>query len=347
MNQKTGAKETAGLVTVLIFNGFMLGETASAVRHFATGSWIAILVVTFAGVLVMHFCGSVVASVGIRSLVSAAFGRYAAIGAGIVLFVATVLNASHTMSVLTNAVGEVVLPNSPRVFIIYVASGAALAVCLLGPEAITRYGLVLGIVLPLALVGVALFSANRWQGINLFPLLGRWSLRGVTGAFASFGNALYFFAASSHIKDTGSIRPAAVSSVLTAGIMASSLCLAYLLCVPYPAGQTFDYPFYRLALMANSSVVFQRPDGFVFILWILTGFVSAGALTLFAARILGATLNLKNHRAISFGVVYLCLALTMADVTFGVWGRYVAAFGVFVFLPITCIIYKIRRPRND
>jgi len=96
-------------------------------------------------------------------------------------------------------------------------------------------------------------------------------------------------------------------------------------------------------MLANSSVVFQRLDGLVFLIWIFLGFISAGALCLFAVMVLSQNLRLKNQSAMCFFAVVMSLTFALWNVDFKSFLRPLMSAISFLFLPLTALLYKIKR----
>jgi len=341
--EKIGARETKWLFFLLMISGICFDELNFLINKFATGAYIALGLVTLLAVLSVYITERLMGEEDIFTAITTAWGRWGALVFWVVLFLVTVLNASVRMKDFAHVTGKVLLPESPPIFTLFFISGAAFAVAFLKLEAISRYALVAAAVF-MAFVSVIIFTASgEAEFLNVFPLMGKGNYLKSLPYVYIFSDIVYFWVISSHIRKNSQKKHMPVKSVALTGAVGLVILIFYMLCVPYPASGDYVYPLRRLSMLANSSVVFQRLDGLVFLIWIFLGFISAGALCLFAVMVLSQNLRLKNQSAMCFFAVVMSLTFALWNVDFKSFLRPLMSAISFLFLPLTALLYKIKR----
>jgi spore germination protein KB len=339
--EKIGAKETSFLFAILIISTVTLGAISGFAEDFGTLAYVNSAICTALSFLLVWISKRSLGNSNFYTVVYSAYGQTAGKIFMCLVFILTVLNASLRMGVFTDAIGSMVLPQTPRFIIFAVMAICSFFVSYFGFEAITRYALVCFTVF-LAFFAVILFSSlSEAEVANLKP-------QGVNGEIVSvismlfvFSDIFYVYLISDKIKGKNS----ALHAVFIGGGIAILLTLFYVMCVPYPVLGKYSYPFYTLASLTNSSLIFQRMDGLVFVVWIFASFVSSGALCLFASDILARVFCLSDRKVLS-APVSLMMFLTSYLGFAGQWVSGAMSFVCFVFLPATAIIFKCKEAKN-
>lgn len=223
------------------------------------------------------------------------------------IFVLTLLNASSVLNIHAGVISSYMLPHTPELVIVLLLLICGFFGAYFGFEAITRYGFATLVVFAAVFVIILGFSASQIQPLNMFPVLGKGDFSNVLSMMYIFSDVLYYYIMRPRINHGKSPRMA----IIVGGCAAIVLCIFYTLCVPYPVSSEFDFPVYALAALANSSLVFQRLDGMVFVLWMFSGFVSLGAMCLFATELLKVTSRLNDRKALCPVVCMWVLVLAL------------------------------------
>ena len=137
------SKGIVSLAVIMIASQICLGIPSKLVAFFPSGAYIPLL---FTGVFVVVYC-TIMDKFLKGNSVGEAAGRI--FGTTFVKFIDlafafwSVIYASFVMKSFSHAIGEVVLPLSPEVFVLGIAALVALVVCFVGFEALNRYSFAL------------------------------------------------------------------------------------------------------------------------------------------------------------------------------------------------------------
>lgn len=252
----------------------------------------------------------------------------------IFLYFVFVLYGSSVMKEFSEAIGECILPRSPRIFILVVLAGIALAVCFTRIEILARYSLALIIVTVVFVSIIFAVTLSDCEPGNLFPVVGKTHGSGWGICLSLYADAGFFYTLK--LCDKRSLHVPVRATFLATAVLAAVMFF-YSLCVPFPASAFYEYPLHRLSLLANSSLIFQRLDGLVYIIWIFIAFVTTGAITIFATHVLTGGLNLKSSTAIAPATVFLCLMVSLADWNMAELSRWAMCIFTFVLTPVIMI----------
>ncbi len=337
--EKSGTRETGSLFAVLIISTVTTGAISGFVYNSGTAAYInAFLTAIAAFVLVgiLHLC---LGKDDFCSALGSVYGKTLSKLVMGIIFILTVASASVRMDMFADAIGKYVLTETPRIVIFSVIALCSFFAAFFGIEAITRYALVSFIVF-VAFLGVIFFSsASEVRYINICPVLGKGDFISVASMLYVFSDIMYLYLISNRVKRGRS----GVRAVFLGGTLTVLITLFYVLCVPYPVSQSYDFPLYTLASLSNSSVIFQRMDGLVFVIWIFTSFISVGALSFFATDIFARVFGISDRRAIVSAVTFIiflvsCGGMLKADVILTI-----SAALCFGFVPFTALICKLKK----
>ncbi len=335
---KSNTAEAVYLFSILGISYVVLGGISGFARNSGSAAGINSLVCTVVCFLVLRLCAIGMGEKDFFNLTDSVYGRKMRFVIMTLFFAVTILNASARLEIYTDAVSELILRKTPKEVIAAVFCICAFFACRFGTKSLSRYSLVIFILFCVLFAVILCFSATEIKKENMFPLLGRGDAKNVANMLYLFSDAVYVTLA---FRGRGAARSMSVIPVVT-GIAGMILTAFYTLCVPYYALDYNIYPLYTLASLANSSVIFQRLDGLVFIIWFFCGFVSVGALALFATEIFKKNFSLSDRRAVSAPVVLLI---------FLVWSSAFidkkAVFNAmtvitFAFLPLTVILHRLK-----
>lgn len=339
-----GSKETIWLFIILILSRVTLDAVSVFVYNSGTAA------------AINSICGLIIATIAVlitniafkknnsEDVFASVFGKRGQMLLGIILFIITILNASRRMTMFSDAIGDFVLETSPKAFILGIFAFSVFFASFMGIEPLTRFSYLAGIGIVLLIGIIAISSSVEVKLENIYPILGKGRALNVFNMLYVFSDIMYFYLIGRHVANRK--KHIELGIVIKSGIIISFLAFFYTLCVPYPVSEKFVYPIYRLASLANTSVLIQRLDGFVFLIWLFSGFVSVGALTIFASEIFKSVFKLSDRRGalpvITF-VIFL-IALTCAD-KIKISDTILSIFAFAVF-PVTSIIYKIKHRRR-
>ena len=120
----------------------------------------------------------------------------------------------------------------------------------------------------------------------------------------------------------------------------------YTLCIPFPASQKYVYPLHRISLLANSTLVFQRLDFIVYVLWVFISFLTSGASLLFAGKLVSRALELKDCKGVAPALVFVCFIMSLSGTVTQSLVIVPAEIFFFAVMPFVAIIYHIKMRRS-
>ncbi len=333
--EKIGYRETKWLFFLLMASNVITGAVSMLSGEFASGGFIPVIVSAVLALFLVYVTNRCLGKDGVlplNPLMSKLLGT--------ALFLVTVIAAGTRMKHFAAAIGDIVLVQSPKVFILFIMASAVLSVMLLRLEAVTRYALASSMVFLLFLAIIAFSTFSEFDVRNIYPVMGKGNFLNSWSALYIFSDIVYFYVIFPHIKNSDKARRVPYKAIVLCALFTLILFAIYTLCVPYPVSQTFKYPIYRLAVLANSSVVFQRLDGVVFIIWIFLSFISSGSLALFAVMIFKKVFCLKNQNAICPAVALLCFGISLWDADFDGFVKTAMSLASFFVLPCLAFVFK-------
>jgi len=281
------------------------------------------------------------------------YGKTAAIFIGAALALISLFNASMRLKMFLSAVTDIILPDSPEAFVAIFFVIAIFAVSFLGLESLTRYALPTGVVIVALVLFTGIFNLENYRFSNIFPLMGNGykMSKNVPDGIFLFSDIIYLYFLTGFFKKKHAIKRVWLKSVVLSGALITVVIGLYQLAVPYPASIGFDYPYFRLASLANTSVLFQRIDAVVYIIWLFSGFVSTGALALFTMIIFAENFDMSDYKGIIHIVIFLIIAFSALDKNYFNLLSNVFTLAVLIFIPVTAILYRFkalsRRKNNE
>lgn len=349
-----GEKETKWLLTILITSQFFVNGinifTKAAGTSAAFVAFLSFLLV-FAYVFFIERI-KISEDAGVFEMMSECYGKLT-VFVGAVFSFLSALNSSMRLKMFTTAVTDIILPDSPKIFVLIFFVIAMLTVSFSGLEAITRYALPSGITILFFAFLVCIFNLEGFKIANISPLLGRGN-KGIAlsaGSIRVFADIFYVFVLSNFFRQKGALKRVALKSMALSGVIIILITLFYTLAVPYPASFGFEYPFFRLSALANTSVLFQRLDAAVYIIWIFSGFLSVGITALLSAIIFSKSFGLTDYKGVIHAFTFLIAAFSLVE------GNYFdlinSLFAIFVFslVGVTSVIYRFKiisgRDKNE
>ena len=263
--------------------------------------------------------------------------------AGAGLTVISMFNCSLRLKVFSVAATDIILPDSPVSFAVFLFAFAILAVSFFGLEALTRYALPAGVVITALAATTGIFNFESYRITNIYPLLGNGyiSFKNLFGGISMFADIFYLYILSDYFRKKHAVKRIGLKAIGIAGLTITTLVLLYCLAVPYPASENFEYPFFRFSSLANTSVLFQRLDAIVYVVWLFSGFLSSGALALFTMMIFTKSFYVSDYRGIVHMVIFTVLSLSLSDKNFDSV-TVIFASAVFIALFITSVIYRLK-----
>lgn len=348
--EKIGAKETKWLLILLMLSTVTLGDIAVFVSNSGTAAFINCICGLLIALLATLVVNLLIRHTDMFEVFTAVYGKALTSILGFVLLAVTLMNGAQKMELFSRAISEFVLTDTPRIFILILFSVSVLSAVLFNLEAITRYALAAGLVF-LVFAGIIVFaSLSEARYTNICPVLGKGRIVNVLNMLYVFGDVVYFYIISGYIRNRRRSAFTASKAVIGAGVITAVLTLFYTLCVPYPVSEKYTYPLYRLASLANYTVVLQRLDGLVFLMWMFLGFISVSALTLFAVIIFARLFNLSDPRAVSPAFVFLVFLITLTGFVSEKAVNVILPAFAFGVMPLTAVLYKFKkswRKKND
>ena len=342
--EKIGSKETIWLFIILILSRVTLDAVSVFVYNSGTAAAInSICGLIIAGIAVL-ITNIAFKNNDIKDVFLSVYGKKLQMALGAVLFVVTILNASRRMTMFSDAIGEFVLQTSPKVFILGIFAICIFFTSFIGIEALSRFSYLAGIGIALFIGIIVASSSVEVRVENIYPVLGKGRALNVFNMLYVFSDIMYFYLIGSSVTNRN--KHVELGIVIKSGIIISFIAFFYALCVPYPVSEKFVYPIYRLASLANTSVLIQRLDGLVFLIWIFAGFVSVGALTIFATEIFRSSFKLSDRRGVLPVITFVIFLVSLTGGgNFKFLDSILSVFAFAVF-PITSVIYKIKHRRH-
>ena len=336
-------KSTGGLylIVVMILSTVTLNSISGFVRGSGTAAPISAVLTMLIAVFCAFAADTAFGDRSFSSVIYTVFGKKTGFLLLLFLFVLTILNVSVRMDMFSRAICGYILKQTPKVVVMAVMTVCAFFVCFFGVKAVSRYAYTFFLVFIIFAAIIIFSSSSKVDFDNLYPLLGKGDFGNVFSMMYIFSDFIYLFVLADKRKKT------ATKAVVLSGVVTVVLTAFYVLCVPYPVSEGYNYPLYTLASLSNSSVIFQRLDGLVYIIWMFAGFISVGALSLAASCLFADTFALKDRKAVS---APLTLAIFLLAVT-GLCpqGTIFTAMSwtSFVILPAVSVIYRIVRKRKN
>ncbi len=336
------SKGATAFVVLMLTSQVCLRAPGELVTEFPSGAYIGVALAGVGTALYGFLLNRLLNGNTVCHGAKAVWGRWGASVTAIGFALMAALYGASMMSSFSEAIGECILPLSPKVFVIMIMALASLALCFVGFEAFARYALVFCVAGAIMISIIFLVTLYEAEPGNLFPVLSKGSFKGTVDCFKLYTGVLFCF----FIPELSGEKHKNVylKATVISGVVMSLVVLFYILCLPYPSSAKYVYPLHRLSMLANSSLVFQRLDGIVYILWIFMGFLTSGGAIFFSCKLMAEGLGLKNYKAIAPGVVFLCFLISMAEP----WKVIAPLTAVFAFgvLPFVGVVYKIKSGRD-
>ncbi len=339
--EKTKSQGTVYPIVILMLSTVTLDSISGFVRGSGTAAPISAVLT----ILIALFCAFVVnTAFGGRSffdVICTVFGKKAGFLVMLGFFVLTVFNASVRMEMFTRAICGYILKQTPKVIVMTVLSLCAFFVSFFGTKAISRYAYTFFLIFVVFALIIIFSSSAKVNFDNLFPLLGKGNFKNVFSMMYIFSDFIYLYVLSDKS------RKSATKSIAAGAAVTLVLTAFYVLCVPYPVSEGYNYPLYTLASLSNSSVIFQRLDGLVYVIWMFAGFISVGTLVLTASRLFSDTFGIKDRKATSACLALLVFLSAMTGLSSGGTVCSIMSWTSFVVLPLVAVIYRIVRKRKN
>lgn len=340
--EKIGHKETRWLLFCIMFSNLCLEGLSFVLKAFGTLSPLYIGIVGVAAAVIVFLTFHFIKGCNFETVFSVVWGRAGLKIFLIIMFAISLVSCMYRMRAFSIAIGDKMLLNTPYTFILLVMGLAVFTVALLKYEAISRYSVAAVIIFFLLMCFVVASALAKGNVHNLITKPG--SAHAFKGykLIYMYSDIVYLIILSCFVSSPGKVKAIAVKSLVTFTVVNVLMCLLYMYVVPYPASIEYSYPLHRLSLVANSSALFQRLDVLIYVIWIFEGFISSGAIALFAVSFFKRTFSLKSHNALCFSITLICFlgALLFGDIL-----EYAYAFQsiyAFVLMPVTAVLYKWR-----
>lgn len=338
------ARETHWLFVMLILSRITLDAVSVFVKNSGTAAVINSafgFLIAFALLFVTDRCFK---RSSFDDVARDVYGKFGQRIFGFVFFCITLLNSVRRITMFSDAIGDFVLTASPYAFILIIFAVCAFVTALLGIEALVRISYITGGVTVL-LIGIIMASSLVEVDItNIYPVLGKGRISNVFDMLYVYSDIVYLYYIKNSIS--GGQKHTFVKPLVKSAVVVSLVTLFYTLCVPYPVSEKFSYPIYRLASLSNTTVLIQRLDGIVFLIWIFSGFVSVGSLVYFASQIFKDTFCLKDRKGTLPIIAFLVFIIAL--IGGGKWNCADGIISAFAFgaLPATAIIFKYKNRRK-
>lgn len=346
MKTYIGEKETKWLFVMLFTSRAFVGAIHDFISFSGSIAYLNVIVCTvlvFLFLLIVNKINPCMKD-DLFSMMRFCYGKPAAVALGTVLTALSFLNTAVRLRMFADAVKGAVLPSSPVIYILLFFAAAAAAVLLLGAEPITRYGYVSAIVIFFLTAIICLFNVRQYNVSNLYPHGGEYvkKLSSGTSMIYMFSDVLYLYIISGFFKSGGAVKRIGIRAAAVSGIAVTLLVLFCCALTPYPATLAFKYSFFRLASLAKSSVVLQRLDGLVYIIWIFTGFVSVGALALFTLITFSETFDTSDTKGTLPLTVFVIVVLAYAGIGFEKVLNILLCAAAFLLPAVTAAVCRIK-----
>lgn len=350
MKTYVGEKETTWLFVMLFISRFLLRGINSFVASTGNTAYISIFLCAAAVLLIFWLTNKIIPLIkyNLSELVNKVYGRKIGLVLGSVIFVITVLNASSRLRMFTAAVGDEVMTASPIMYIMLFFGAGAAAAAYFGAEPLTRYSYIAGILMFAASAVVCALNIKHINIENLLPHKGVYSgsIGGIFSHLYMFSDALYLYCMPRFLKSGKSVNKIGTRALAISGTAVTLIAFFYCAAVPYPSSAEFEYPFFRLSALAEASLLLQRMEGFVYLIWIFSGFISVGALAMFAMNIFFEVFDTSDAKGTLPLLIFIIIGAAYSKSDFEKALNYMICITAFIFTPITAVLYRIRSRRT-
>jgi len=281
--------------------------------------------------------------IGFFDMLEESCGKKASITAGTILTLLSVFNCSVKLKTFSVAVTDIILPDSPVSFAMLLFAFSILAVLFFGLEALTRYALPAGIVITVFAAAVGVFNFESYKTSNIFPLFGNGQIapKSIAGGINMFADVFYVYIIAHYFRKKHAVKRVSLNAIAISGIIITAVVFLFNLAIPYPASGNFNYPFFRFSSLANTSVLFQRLDALVYVIWLFSGFLTTGALVLFTSLIFTQSFGISDYKGVVHTVVFAVLALSFSNKNYVVMQSVFAAVALLLLL-FTVTLYRLK-----
>lgn len=350
MRTYIGERETVWLFVLLFMSRFLLCGINGFVDSAGSMAYISLLVCAAGALLIFWITNKVISLMKytLGEMMNLAYGKKIGFALRIMIFALTVLNASSKLRMYTAAVGEEVLISSPIMYIMLFFVSAAAAAAFFGIEPLTRYSYIAGI---LILTVSAVICAMNIKHADLGNLLPTKSMcnRSFFDSFSQlymFSDVLYLYSLPRFLKSGKSVSKIGMRALTAAGIAAGIITFFYCAAVPYPSSMEFKYPYLRLASLAEASILLQRMEGFVYLVWIFSGFISVGATAVFALNIFSDVFDTSDAKGTLPLLIFIIVVIACSKFDFERALNHLLCIAAFVLPLVTAVPYRVKARRG-
>lgn len=340
--------ETKWLFVILLTSEILVGAINGFTAAAGSGAAAAALTCTAAAAAFFAVTESIrrCDDVPFFDMIKSCYGKTASAAIGSVLTVISLFGCARSVRIFTSAVADVVLTQSPALYIAAFFAAAMLAVSVYGLQTLSRYAIAAGKILAVFVLVIVIFNIKNLRLSNALPIFGNGAdgMASSVGMVYIFSDILYLCVISDHFQSRGAVMRVGSRSLIISGLFAVCAVFVYCCSVAYPASTHFRYPIFRLAALANTSVLLQRLDGAVYILWLIAGFISCGARALFTSVLFEKSFDCGDSRGIAPTVILAAIMLSGIVPKDGV--RAAFACTAVVIYSVTIITYRLWRISN-
>ena len=305
-----GWVEASGLLLITLLSKVFLiypvrmamdGQTAAWSLPILSGMLSAIWLLPLSAVLSNH------PGQGIIEITRALLGKFLAFLFGILYYVSQLALIALSASEISDALTGVMLPRTPRAFLLTAGLAIALYLATKGLETVARMSVPLTVVVILYLIATSALSLNQWNADSVFPLLGPGAIRLAKSAVVRqymYGEILSLGILAPYLQEPKQAGRIAWGCTLVSGAVFILVVLTCQMVFPYPTLSHAVEPVLRVTRLIYLGRFFQRFDAILSPIWLSTATLRVAAGIALLSTALSAVTSIK-----SLGVL---MALTAA-----------------------------------
>ena len=239
-------------------------------------------------------------------------GRIIIYTAGLLLMLSALVQAVAICCITAKSLGNVFMKKTPFEYTLLFILLACTAGTCCGTKAVSRYAATGGIAALVITITVLLFAYENYDIKNLMPLTGRAFSEGknIFLMLSVYSNAVYLWAISPQ-KSKKQTKANLGSVILISGGIITAICFVTSLILPFETLSSLSDPLLYTASTVNFSFLVERSEAAVFIVRLLTAFISISSLLCIVCRFATDIFKLSDRKAIIPSILIITACATL------------------------------------
>ena len=160
----------------------------------------------------------------------------------------------------------------------------------------------------LFLIFIVVFTFNRYDINNMFPILAGGTKSIFSGGMKNiscFGDLIVLNLLLPRAKDISIPKRCGRKALLIASMTMLFICLSYALCYPYPLSKEYLLPVYQLSKMIRAGEYFQRFEAFFEFVWEISQLLYVSIYLFLICETAAKGFDLSDRKAVSYVVIVI------------------------------------------